>query len=74
MNNKNLTYKNILCMHFTEPSSTIFIQSNATATIFSAHFCVAGSYIFEGGVYLFGKLADIHDDWIRYIRACCDDC
>ena len=25
--------------------------------------------LFEGGVYFFGKPADINDSWIRYIRA-----
>ena len=39
VNNKNLTYKNTLCMHFTEPSSTVFIQpKNATATTFFCSF------------------------------------
>ena len=45
---------------------TVFLQSNAVATIYSA----AGFVwlLFEGGVYFFGKSGDINDGWIRYVR------
>ena len=45
----------------------IFIWSDAAATIFFAA-CFSAATI-EGGVYFFGKLTDIKDGWIRYIRA-----
>ena len=50
--------------------TTVFLQSDATATIFfAARFCVAsiqGRPLFEGGIYFLGKPIDINDGWIRY--------
>ena len=45
---------------------TVFLQSDAVATIyFAAHFV---RLLFEGGIYFFGKPGDIKDSWIRYIQ------
>ena len=35
---------------------------------FAACFCTATT-IFEGGIYFFGKLADINNGWIGYVQA-----
>ena len=48
--------------------TTIFLRSDAAATIFSQH--VSVRLLFEGGVYLvFDKPAHIQDGWIKYVRA-----
>ena len=45
---------------------TVFLRSDAAATIFfAAHFV---RLLFKGGVYLFGKPADINNGWIRYVQ------
>ena len=47
--------------------TTIFLQSDAAATIFLA-VCFM-RLLFEGGVYFVGKPADSNNDWNRYMRA-----
>ena len=53
--------------------STVFVQSDAAATILcTACFGAAsiwGQLLFKGGIYFFGKSAGINDGWIMYIRA-----
>ena len=45
---------------------TIFLRSDATATIyFAARFV---QLLFEVGIYFFGNPGDINDGWLRYIR------
>ena len=46
---------------------TVFLRSDAMATIFLLHLSV--QLLFEGSVYFFGKPADINDRWIKYIQA-----
>ena len=46
---------------------TVFLRSDAMATIFLLHLSV--QLLFEGSVYLFGKPADINNRWIKYIQA-----
>ena len=45
---------------------TVFLRSDTAATIyFTARFV---RLLFEGGIYFFGKLGDINNGWIRYVR------
>ena len=54
-----------------EMSMCVFLQSDTVITIFL--WCTFGAatiqgwLLFEGGVYFFGKPADINDGWIRYV-------
>ena len=48
------------------PKTTIFLQSDAVATIFSLLAFVW--LLFKGGIYFLGKPADINDGLLRYIR------
>ena len=44
---------------------TVLLWSDATAAILiTARF---GADLFKGGVYFFGKPADIYDGWMKYI-------
>ena len=47
--------------------NTVFLQSDATATVFLLLDFVR--LLFEGGVYFFRKFADINNGWIRYVQA-----
>ena len=47
-------------------SSTVFLRSDATATIFSL--LVSLWLLFKGDVYFFGKPEDINNGWIRYVQ------
>ena len=51
-------------------TSTLSLQSDAV-TFFFFFFLLHVSVwlLFKGGVYFFGKPADINDSWIRYVRA-----
>ena len=56
----------MLWLSFLAVFHTVFLRSDATATIyFAARFV---QLLFEGGIYFFGKPGDINNGWIGYER------
>ena len=68
----NLTYSDSIVVHFTSTDANILTVPyffNQTPQLLFFSLLVFLRLLFEGGVYFFGKLADINDGWIRYVQA-----
>ena len=48
---------------------TVFLRSRSNTISFTARFCMCGYTIHEGGVFFFGKPADINGGRTKYVQA-----